>query len=113
MKEMMKMSVKMMQNQPGYKLTPEQGKKYADLATEMMYGVKSMRMLMGVAEPGTGLYGNTSMVMTVDDTKGFLEAYEKSLAEMHKLAEDINSPAIPVATCQRIKVGEIERWKFQ
>jgi hypothetical protein len=67
-----------------------------------------MRMLMGVAEPGAGLYGNTSAAMTVDDSKSFFDAYEKSLAEMHKLAEDINSPAIPVATSQRIKVGETE-----
>ena len=73
-----------------------------------MAGVKSMRMLMGVAEPGTGLYGNTSVVMTVDDSKGFLDAYEKSLEAMRKLAEDTNSPAIPVATSQRIKVGETD-----
>ena len=33
MKEMMKMSVKMMQNQPDYKLTPEQAQKYIDLST--------------------------------------------------------------------------------
>lgn len=108
MKEMMQMSVKMMQSQPAYKMTPEQAQKYADLASEMMSGVRSMRMLMGVAEPGTGLYGNTSAVMTVDDSTGFLDAYEKSIAEMHKLAKDINSPAFPLATGKRIRVGEIE-----
>jgi hypothetical protein len=108
MEEVMKVSVKIMQNQPAYKLTPEEAKKYADLASGMMKGVKSIRMMMGVTEPGDGLYGNTTIVMTVDDTKGFLDSYEKSLVAMHKFAVDINSPAIPVATCQRTKVGDID-----
>ena len=74
----------------------------------MMSGVKSMKMLMGVAEPAAGLYGNTSMVVSVDNSKSFVEAYEKSLVESHKLAEEINNPAMPIATSQHIKVGEID-----
>jgi hypothetical protein len=74
----------------------------------MMSGVKSMRMLMGVAEPGAGLYGNTSMVASVDNSKRFVEAYEKSLGVSRKLAEEINNPAVPVATSQHIKVGETD-----
>ena len=108
MKQLMKMSVKMMQSQPGYQLTPEQAQKYADLSTAAMAGVKSMRMLMGVAEPGTGLYGNTTMVMTVEDSKEFVDAYEKWLTEMGEFAKDANSPAIPVTTSQRIKIGDVD-----
>ncbi len=108
MREMMKLSVKMMQSQPAYKLTPEQAEKYADVSTRAMSGVSSMGMVMGVAEPGAGLYGNTSMVMTVKDPKGFLDAYEESLAAMRQLAEDAKSSAIPIATTERIKVGEAE-----
>jgi hypothetical protein len=108
MNEMMKLSVKMMQSQPAYKLTPEQAEKYAEVSTRAMSGVSSMRFVMGVAEPGAGLYGNTSMVMIVKDPKGFLDAYEESLAAMRKLAEDAKSPAIPIATSQRIKVGDTE-----
>jgi hypothetical protein len=108
MKGMMEASVKMMQSQPGYKLTPEQAKKYAEVASQMMTGIKSMRMVMGIAEPGAGLYGNTSVVVTVDDSNGFLESYEKSVGEMHKVAQEINNPAIPVATGKRIKVGDID-----
>jgi hypothetical protein len=107
MKQMMKMSAKMMQNEP-YKLTPEQAQKYAELGAGMMEGVTSMRMLMGVAEPSTGVYGNTSAVTMVNDSKSFLDAYEKSLSAMGKLAEETKSPAMPVATSQRIKVGEID-----
>jgi hypothetical protein len=108
MKELMKMSVKMMQNQPGFKLTQEQAEKYADVSIQAMSGVSSMRMLIGVAEPDTGLYGNTSAVMTVKDSKGFLDGYEKSLAATRQLAEDAKSSAIPIATSERIKVGDTE-----
>ena len=33
-----------------------------------------------VSDPSAGVYGNTSMIMTVDDTKGFVDSYEKALA---------------------------------
>jgi hypothetical protein len=108
MQELMKVSIKMMQNQPGFKLTQEQAEKYADVSMQAMSGVTSMRMLVGVAEPGAGLYGNTSAVMTVKDSKAFLDQYEKSLAATRQLAEDAKSPAIPVATSERVKVGETE-----
>lgn len=108
MEHMMKFSVQMMQNQPMFKLTPEQAKRYAELSTGAMSGAQSMRMLVGVAEPGTGLYGNTSSVMTVDDSKRFLEGYEKSLAAMREFAQESKSAAIPVATSQRIMLGETE-----
>ena len=77
MDHLMKLSVQMMQNQPMFKLTPEQAQKYVELSTGAMSGVQSMRMLLGVAEPGTGLYGNTSAVMTVDDSKRFIDRLRK------------------------------------
>jgi hypothetical protein len=108
MHKLMKLSVQMMQNQPTFQLTPEQAEKYVDLSTSAMRGVQSMRMLMGVAEPGDGLYGNTMGVMTVDDSKRYMAEYEKSLAALREFAQDVNSPAIPVATSQRIRLGETE-----
>ncbi len=107
-KELMKFSMKFMQNQPGAKFTPEQAQKYADLATEMMAGVRSMRMLMGVPEPGTGLYGNMSVLMIVDDSKGFFETYEKTLAGINELLKEATLPTMPVTTSKRIKLGDIE-----
>ncbi len=108
MDRMMKLSVQMMHNQPGFQLTPEQAQKYVELSTEMMRGVQSMRMVLGVAEPGTGLYGNTSAVMIVDDSQRFIEDYEKSLSTMRELAQETKSPVIPVATSQRIPLRETE-----
>lgn len=108
MDRMMKFSVQMMQNQPGFQLTPEQAQKYVELSTTMMHGVRSMRMVLGVAEPGTGLYGNTSAVMIVDDSRRFIDDYEKSLSAMHELAQETKSPLIPAATSQRISLGETE-----
>ena len=65
-------------------------------------------MMMGVAEPGTGLYDNTSAVMTVDDSKSFFDRYEKTLTAMREFAQETKSPAIPVPTSQRIMLGETE-----
>jgi hypothetical protein len=105
---MMKVSMQMMQNQPGFQLTPEQEQKYIELSTKMMHGVRSMRMVLGVAEPGAGLYGNTAAVMILDDAQRFINDYETSLAAMRELAQETNSPLIPVATAQRIPLGETE-----
>ena len=108
MEHLMKFSVKMMQNQPQFKLTPEQAQKYVELSKGMMSGVRSMRMVLGVPDPGTGLYGKMLAVMTVDDSQRFIQGYEKSLAAMSEFATETKSPAIPVAKTKRIKLGETE-----
>jgi hypothetical protein len=90
MEQMLKFSVRMMQNQPMYKLTAEQAEKYGALSAGAMRGVQSVEMLIGVAEPGTGFYGNTTVVMTVEDSGQFLDNYEKSMATMRELAEELN-----------------------
>jgi hypothetical protein len=105
---LMKLSVKLMQDQYGFRLTPEQAQKYVELSTDMMRSVRSMRMVLGVPEPGTGLYGNTSVVMVVDDSPRFLNFYEKSLSAMSQLAQETKSPVIPAATSKRIPLGEAE-----
>ncbi len=104
----MKLSLQLMRNQPQFELTAEQAQKYSELSAQAMQGVRSMRMLLGVAAPEAGFYGNTSAVMTVDDAPRYLERYEQSLAAMRELALETKSPLIPTATSQRIKIGETE-----
>jgi hypothetical protein len=108
MRDMMKFSVQMMQNQPGYQLTPEQAQKYVELSIQAMRAVHSMNMRLGIPEAGTGLYGNTSAIMTVDDSKRYIERYDKTLEELRELAAETKSFAIPSATSQHIKIGETE-----
>jgi hypothetical protein len=108
LQKMMKFSVEMMQNQPMNKLTPEQAKKYTELSTQAMQGVRTMHMLIGIPEPGAGIYGSTTVVMTVDDSKQYIENYEKSVVEMRKLIDESKSAGIPTATANRIKVGDID-----
>lgn len=105
---LMKFSVQMMQNMPGQKLTPEQAAKYVDLSKGAMQGVKSMGMVLGIAEPGTGIYGNTTAVMTVEDSKSYMQEYEGSLTKLSEFAKEAKNPMIPVTTCQRMTVGETE-----
>jgi hypothetical protein len=105
---MMEFSAQTMQMQPQFHLTPEQVQKYIELSTATMRGVKSMQMVMRVGEPGTGVYGNTSVVVLVDDSHRFMEEYQNSLEAMRELAQETNSPVIPVATTQQIRLGERE-----
>jgi hypothetical protein len=104
----MKFSVKLMQDQPGFQLSPEQAEKYVKLSTEMVRSVRGMRMVMGLPEPGKGLYDNTSIAMTVDDAPRFIEDYEESLSAMSQLAQEIKSPLIPTATSQRVLLDETQ-----
>ena len=104
----MRFSLQAMQQNPAIKLTPEQVEKYMQLTTETMRNARYMRMLLGVAEPGTGLYGNTLMVMTVDDSKSYLDQYEKSLAAIREFNQETKIPLMPEPTSQRIKLGEME-----
>jgi hypothetical protein len=108
MEHVKNLSVELMQKQPKYKLTPDQAQQYVGLAKGMMSGVRAMRMLLGVPQPGTGLYGNTSVMMTVDDSKRFMEDYEKSLKALREFVQEAKNDAIPVSTSQRIKIGETE-----
>lgn len=103
---MMKFSTQMMQQM--YHFTPEQAQHYLELSKGMMQGVHSMAMLIGALEPGAGFYGNTSIVMKVDDSRRFIDQYEKSLATLSEFAKQVKNPVIPVATSHRIKVDDVE-----
>jgi hypothetical protein len=105
---LMRFSVKMMQSNPRLNLSAEQAQKYVEISTGAMRGVRSMAMLLGVAEPGTGLYGNTTVVLGVDDAQQYLDNYEKTLAAMRELAQETKSPVIPVVTSDRITVDDTE-----
>jgi hypothetical protein len=108
MRDMMKFSVQMMQNQPGYQLTAEQAERYSELSIQAMRDVHSMSMRLGVPDAGTGLYGNTSAIVTVDDSKRYIERYEQSLEDLRKLATEAKSSAIPAPASKRIKIGETD-----
>jgi hypothetical protein len=108
MRDLMKFSVQIMQDQPGYQLTPEQAQKYVELSIQAMRSVHSMNMRLGIPEPGTGLYGNTSAIMTVDDSKRYIELYAKTLDGLREIAKETESSAIPRATSRHVKIGETE-----
>ncbi len=103
-----KYSAQMMQEMPMYKLTPEQAEKYAKLSMGAMSGMTSMGMVIGVSEPGTGFYGNTTAVFTCEDSQRLIEGYEKTLAALREFADEVKNSAIPVATCQHVQLGETD-----
>jgi len=108
MEPLMKYSVRMMQDMPMYKLTPEQAEKYAKLSMGAMSGMTSMQMVVGLSEPGTGLYGNTTAVFTCEDSQHLIDGYEKTLAALREFSDEVKNLAIPVATCQHVKLGETD-----
>jgi hypothetical protein len=105
MKRMMKFSLRMMEGQSQFKLSPEQAKRYLQLTADSMKGIKSMRMLLGVPEKDAGVYGNAVATMTVDDAEQYLANYQKVLAGMTEIAEESKSPGIPRMTSSRIEVN--------
>ena len=108
MDQLMKISVQMMKQNPAFNLTPEQAEKYVQLASGAMRQVRSMRMRLGPTEPGAGIYGNTTALITVDDSKAYIDAYEKTLIEMGKFGQEVKSPLIPVPNVQRTKLGDTD-----
>jgi hypothetical protein len=113
MEHLMKFSVDAMQQQPMYNLTREQAEKYGKLSMQAMSGLRSMRMLLGVPQPGGGLYSNATAVMSFDDSEKFLSRYEESLAGMREMAEEVKSPLFPVTTVEHIKVGSNDALKLR
>lgn len=108
MTRLMNLSVNVMKSNPAFNLSDEQAERYVELSTKSMAGAKSMAMVVGVPPAGTGLYGNTTAVMTFDDPQKFLDEYEKSLPALRELAEETQSPAVPLGTVQRVQVGDVE-----
>jgi hypothetical protein len=108
MEPLAKYSAQMMQKQPMYKLTPEQSEEYARLMMGAMRGTKSMQMVVGVSEPGAGFYGNTTAVFTCEDSQQLIDGYEQTLAALREFADEVKNPAMPVATCQHVKLGETD-----
>ena len=106
MEHFMKFSVQMMTQNPAFHLTQEQAEKYLQLSSGAMRHVRSMRMRFGIAKPGAGIYSNTTALMTVDDSKAYLDEYEKSLVAMGKFGQEVKSPLIPVPDVKRTKLGE-------
>ena len=108
MDQLMKFSVQMMRQNPAFHLTPEQAEKYLQLSSGSMRHVRSMRMRFGLTEPGAGIYSNTTALMTVDDSKAYIDDYEKTLVAMGELGKEVKSPLIPVPDVRRTKLGHME-----
>ena len=108
MDHLMKFSVQMIKQNPAFHLTPEQADKYLQLSSGSMRHVRSMRMRLGLTNPGAGIYSNTTALMTVDDSKAYIDDYEKSLVAMGKFGQEVKSPLIPVPDVKRTKLGDIQ-----
>ncbi len=87
------MSFGMMRSYPGGdKLSDEQIKKLSDISLKSMQGLRSMALLMGVAEGNEPLYGRMVLAMKMKDAKVYLDNYEAAMAGMAKIFKDAESP---------------------
>ena len=88
MKRLMTVSVRMMKMYPGgAELTDEQAGKLAELSTKLMQGLHSMAMVLGVGRAGVPLYGDTVMLMKVDNAQEYLDQYARVIGEMSELGK--------------------------
>jgi hypothetical protein len=95
-------------NNPSFKLTPEQAQRYAEIMSGPMHGLRSMRLLFGVAEPAAGLYSNVTIALGVDDARKHIEAYEKSLASLREFASEAKIPALANSTANHINIDGVD-----
>ncbi len=64
-------------------------------------------MRFGIAKPGAGIYSNTTALMTVDDSKAYIDDYQKTLVAMGEFGKEVKSPLIPVPEVKHTKLGDI------
>ncbi|MHB8970216.1 MAG: hypothetical protein ACYC3X_10835 [Pirellulaceae bacterium] len=93
MKRLMAVSVRMMKSYPGGgELTDEQAGKLAELSARSLKGVRSMAMVLGVGQAGSPLYGDTVMLIKVDNSQEYLDNYVRAMSEMSELGKASKSP---------------------
>ena len=93
MKRLMTVSVRMMKTYPGGgELTDEQAGKLAELSARSLKGLHSMAMVLGVGQAGAPLYGDTVMLMKVDNSQEYLDNYVRVAGEMNELGKASKSP---------------------
>jgi hypothetical protein len=101
-------SMQMMKQTPGMQLTDEQATRFTELSTRAMQTVRAMRMKLGSTDPGQGLYANSAVVMTVDDSIKYMKDYEATLAGLRDLAAETGSPVILRPTVRHVTIEGVD-----
>jgi hypothetical protein len=76
----------------GKPLTDAEMRQLAEAMQKSMSGVKSMAMRIGVMGQGKSMYDGMAGVIKVENSREFLDGYEKSIGEMSKLFEKSKNP---------------------
>jgi len=104
MKPWLEISFGMMKSYPGWdKLNDQQIKKLSKISLQSMQGMRSMAMLLGVAQGNEPLYGRMLMVMKTKDAKAYLDNYEAAMGEMAEILKDTGQPLLAFES-QRMEV---------
>lgn len=82
-KEMMGVSMSMMQSLPGGdKMTPEELEQMIEISKDSMKGMRSMAMFMGVGEEGQSLYSDMVIVLDVESSPRYMKTYAEVMKKM-------------------------------
>jgi hypothetical protein len=73
-------------------LSEQQLQQMAELSARSMRGMRSMSMVMGLTEPGEPLYGNSILVIRVDDAPAYMDNYAAAMDEMTRLMAQMDEP---------------------
>ncbi|MEQ9409732.1 MAG: hypothetical protein RIK87_18495 [Fuerstiella sp.] len=91
--DMMAWSIQMMKLYlHGTELTDEDMRQLTDAAAGLMGNMRSMFIVMGNTSDDAPMYGNTTLVIQVDDASTFLKNYEASILRMSEIMERSENP---------------------
>lgn len=86
------------------RLDEAQRKQLAELNALSFQRVHAMGMLMGLSEPDQPLYGNSTLVMHVDDAPAYIEDYARAMAEMDRWMQQLDDPPFAY-TLERLEIA--------
>lgn len=86
------------------KLTDEQLKKVKEAGSTMMRGISYMSMVMAAPKTGQAIYDGMNGRMKVDDSKKFIDQYQKSLEHMTEAVKGLNNPPLKITNSDKFEI---------
>jgi hypothetical protein len=109
-----KSSIDLMKSMPEvYGLSEEQIGKIADLGMAKFKGIRSISAVMGASKSGDPLYGNTIVVMKVENSKAFMDSYEEYFKQYNEILKDAKSSLMQPMKFEKSEVGGVAGFRFE
>jgi hypothetical protein len=88
----------------GQAMDEQQRRKYVEAMRSMMKGIRSMAFVMASPKPGEGFLDGSVSMMKVDDTKEFLERYQKAIEQLSEISKGQKSSPFKFSDVNKIEI---------